>query len=248
MIKSPPRITSIEQFLSVVDDFGDADDTLYRGQREDWALIPKIARVKAREGKFLPEITMLGELRRQIGQYVAQQPSSDWDLLAMAQHHGMMTRLLDWSLNPLTALWFAIELPASSPDRDGVVWCLEPESNDYVTYFEKESPFEDGPTRVFMPNQVSARIRAQRGFFTVHRPTKQGQFVPLERNSRMKRRMKKIVVAASAFPDLRFYLDRFGINRASQFPDVDGLCQHISWCHCLVSDEEEKPRKASRRK
>ena len=248
-------VESLSDFIAFLsDNFDDKDTLLFRGQREDWPLEPKIARLKLRSR----EDTVLRTERKMREDFELQalafaidwEPESDWEWLSLAQHYGMATRLLDWTANSLAALWFAVRKPPIHEGRkdDGwrtaVVWVLEPQENDYVNLSDpkkkKETPFNGTRTRVYRPKHITRRIAAQSGWFTVHKyvSNRKRPFVPLEKQKNFKNSLTKILVPAELFPDLRYDLDRCGVNTASMLPDLSGLSKYMEWYHSLLDDEK----------
>jgi len=217
----------------------DFDYVLFRGQIEDKPLLPKLARLRLSEDLTVREAEskMLISLRTRALPYLDTVPQNDWDWLAIAQHSGMATRLLDWSTNPLAALWFAVEKPAKA-DLDAVVWVFTPSKEDHVESPDSSSPFDSDFTRVFMPKHINRGIVSQHGWFTVHTIRKSdSNFVSLEMNTRYKTRLMKLRVPAKCFASIRAELDRCGINAATLFGDLVGLCRDSEWQYSLLEDE-----------
>jgi hypothetical protein len=144
------------------------------------------------------------------------------------------TRLLDWTKNPLAALWFAVkEVPEGS--EDGVVLVWQFDSGRCCDIRVHNSPFDCQETFVFQPSHVHRRLSAQFGWFTVH-PFVDGKYQPVG-TLRPGERYWELRIAASSFADLRSHLDRCGVNNSTMFPGMDGLCQHIQWIHTRLADE-----------
>ncbi len=197
-------------------------------------LQPAIGRPGARKdmdtGGNLPfdeaeELDMLARFQREVRPHVTTLPHANlthaWDLRAVAQHHGLNTRFLDWSESPLIAAFFAVELSGliNGVKTDAALYGVP---CPYVIDSNTEKWPSEHDVVVFYPPHLTPRITVQRGLFTVHRtPDK-----PWEPTS-----LKKWVIPSDSCLALKLALSRAGINRASLFPDPDGIAAHINWLH-----------------
>ncbi|MGZ4963987.1 MAG: FRG domain-containing protein, partial [Limisphaerales bacterium] len=190
-----------------------------------------LARLRPK-GKLLKiEQLMMADFARQHLPFTEFEPNNEWDLLALAQHHGLPTRLLDWTYSPLAALWFSVRKPPKLKNGklcDGVLWVLKSSPEDFLKFPTRKSPYLPGRTRVFRPRTITRRIMAQSGVFTCHQRTAAGTFIRLESNSFFKTRLVKVPITASSFRKLREELMAIGVSSVSLFPDLDGLAAHLS--------------------
>jgi hypothetical protein len=199
---------------------------LFRGHANlDWELEPAIDRpdfshVAETLDRETHERLAFAEFKRFALPHLHSRPANDWEFLALARHHGAPTRLLDWTENPLAALFFAVE-PISQ--TDGAVWSY--------CYHEREEPLDVQNTpdplavkrvMLFRPPHVHPRVWTQSGMFTVHPPkfkTLKDPWGDLP--------LTRVRIPRAARARLRLELQRVGVHRASLFPDLDGVGQHV---------------------
>lgn len=219
-------VTSFVSFIKETDVFDLLVDlVVFRGQPVQGNLLPNVARNAPEVDTTDIERKMLEQLKLQGASMLSGHVSTDLDVLVLAQHFGLKTRLLDWTSNPLVALWFACSAPTKG---DVYVYALEADKLLATDVYEQD-PFSRAATKVIQPRQNNPRIIAQQGWFTLHRyATKNKKFVALEKNPATAACLHEYRIPAGKRPELITALDRHGVSAKTIYPDLAGLCEHLN--------------------
>lgn len=258
------RINSVEDYLSAIDQiFSLLCTSTPQGRCELWfrgmaqagfQLLPTIARSPWNP---LMETAFLSRFKSLAIPFVQDLPAfplpggltSYWSWLFLMRHYGVPTRLLDWSRDALTALFFATDPtdPSLQEGTDAVVWVLNPvtlnKAFSFHSYFKPgyipnvEEPTFNlffGPDSDILSSKKPAaaigplnspRIVAQRGTFTVF-PRVQ-DLIPLENFEDASDYLIKICVAWEAFNVIQTQLQHYGITRITLFPEIQSIAEEV---------------------
>jgi hypothetical protein len=207
--------------------------TLYRGVRKSsFPLTPRVGRSwkealgpDADSDAFSKhEKVLLEEFKREARAYTSA-PSNEWEWLALAQHHGVPTRMLDWTWNALAALYFAVDPDSCEGENDAAVYAVPARNFHWLTPAEQleRNPLEVEQVIAYTPPRIFPRLVAQASVLTVHSDPREP--IPLEGVARLR-------VPRALIPEMRETLFAFHAMPKTLFPDLDGLARSMRHWHC----------------
>lgn len=224
---------SIESFEHYREITLQTDFVLFRGQNKDYDLKPGIARQRNRKNLLQTESKVFDNFKKRFQffeEYKSFAHKTDWDFLVDAQHFGLKTRLLDWSINPFVALWFATSLDLEN-NGYGVVWIYKVQKSKIIDYNAlPKNPFGIKKTIVFQPKtKANGRVYNQKSWFTAHYFDEIDYSLPFNKQEKNGDNLTKLTIPNSKFPELRNSLnDQKDISAETLFNSLDKMCEDIN--------------------
>ncbi|EGR2264735.1 FRG domain-containing protein [Vibrio parahaemolyticus] len=246
-------VSSLAEYVDYIESLDGLDDLWFRGVSNS-VFKPLPGLIWKGGCDLSTEATIEHRFLVSFKSYVDNTSLTEWEVFTLMQHHGLPTRMLDWSESALVALYFALSSDLESEEY-GAVWCLSPYELNQRTigidrvYCPAEMrnkivgelnldaylPPNLQPSYLALPqspiainaNQHIKRVSSQKGCFTVHGSDQRGidQFMEGSESFRL---IKIDARGHKARTEMLAKLSKLGIDEEFIYQDLDSLCKRIT--------------------
>lgn len=211
---------------------------LFRGQEDsEWNLDSELFRLVSKQ-KSLSDIYQIekhifAKFKKGIEKLDSNLiHKTDWELLSLGRHYSLPTRLIDWTSDPLIALWFAFK-NRNIDLKYRIVWGLSV-NKKYLVDFEKDKLFSGRFIKIFEPKKIDIRITAQKSWFSIQKmqifKNRGGDGLPVFNNYNTMNHLNefdyyllRIKIPNSKRENILNNLKNKRIHNASIFPDLNNV-------------------------
>jgi type I restriction enzyme M protein len=214
------EVASFTQFHEAIQGLGDKKVRIFRGLSDaGMKLVPSICRYGFDTVRLKRiEKHLFGIFKEAAIAYIERVPLNDWEWLALARHYGLPTRLMDWTYNPLVALFFAVEEEKDTDSCVYAAWNYKDIKNMDSNPFNLNDKINESKYYVYRPPCSEQRIISQSSIFTVH---------PLNYQGYNGDDICKIIIKNNCRKELKDTVIKYGVNYKTVYPNLTGLCKDL---------------------
>lgn len=248
---------TLDDLYGVLNKIADTQIYVFRGHASaSWPhLVPSIHRVLGRGtlgDQIVHEAAAIRAFRRH-GRSLLHVSELDYlrrilDSITLMQHYGAPTRLLDWTLSPWVACYFAMQ---EHRDEDAAIWTFNRDDLDKANHSHRKSRSRDfarfaelasaatvedwawsamraGPyIGTFRYEYANPQMGAQQSLFTISGKLGEDHDIALARSLPEPWQTLRVIVSKSHKENLRRRLFRMNVAALNLFPSIDGVGRHI---------------------